>query len=115
MSMTVPVTGTPQDAAETEYVWTFFMEPQYTLENLPTPNDPRVRLAEVPRRVVAVKRYRGRTSQANFHEARDALLQALASDGVQPVGVATNAVYNGPWTLPPLRRNEVLQEVAPAP
>ncbi|MCO4770060.1 MAG: heme-binding protein [Deltaproteobacteria bacterium] len=112
MNMTVPVTGTPQDADQNEYVWTFYMEPSYTLDALPTPNDGRVRLVEVPARLVAVKRYSGRTSEANYHAARDSLRMDLANDGVETIGVTTNAVYNGPWTLPALRRNEVLQPVS---
>ena len=111
MSMTIPVTGTPQDDAETEYTWTFFMEEKYTRDTLPTPTDRRVRLVEVPERVMAVSRYSGRQNQANFHATREDLLSALERDGLDRVGVPTVAVYNGPWTLPILRRNEVLQEV----
>ncbi len=109
MSMTIPVTATPKNETETQHVWTFFMEPQYTLETLPTPNDSRVSLVEVPARRVAVKRYSGRTTESNFHEARAVLAGALRADGVDASGEATNAVYNGPWTPPFLRRNEVLQ------
>ena len=111
MSMTIPVTGTPQDDAETEYAWTFFMEGKYTRDTLPTPNDRRVRLVEIPERVVAVVRYSGRQNQANFHATRADLVSALERDGLDRVGAPTVAVYNGPWTLPIFRRNEVLQEV----
>jgi len=111
MNMTVPVTGTPQDDGESEYVWTFYMEPSYTLDTLPKPDNPKVRLVQVEERVVAVKGYSGRNTQENFHATRSELGEALRSAGLEPVGVATAAVYNGPWTLPMFRRNEVLQEV----
>jgi hypothetical protein len=35
-------------------------------------------------------------------------LAALASDGIEAKGSAVVAVYNGPATPPPLRRNEVV-------
>ncbi len=111
MSMTIPVTGTPQDDAETEYAWTFFMEGKYSRDTLPTPNDRRIRLVELPERVVAVARYSGRQSQANFHATRADLAAALERDELDRVGTPTVAIYNGPWTLPVFRRNEVLQEV----
>ena len=92
------------------------MEPSYTLETLPVPNDARVRVVGVPQRIVAVKRYSGRNTQENFVETRAELGAALSMDGVESVGAATAAVYNGPWTLPMMRRNEVLQTVGlPAP
>ncbi|MYJ75071.1 MAG: hypothetical protein F4089_08200, partial [Gammaproteobacteria bacterium] len=41
------------------------------------------------------------------------LRAALERDGIDAVDDPVSAVYNGPWTLPFLRRNEVLIRVAP--
>jgi hypothetical protein len=113
MKMTVPVTSSP-DAGDGRYRYQFVMERKYTLETLPVPNDERVTLREVPARLVAARRYSGRRTERNFLRHRDALLSAIEAAGLEPLSAPQSAAYNGPFTLPMLRRNEVLVEVAPA-
>lgn len=47
-------------------------------------------------------------TEANFQKAERALRDALRKSGATAVGEPLYAVYNGPWTPPFLRRNEVL-------
>lgn len=110
MNMTVPVTSSP-DTEEGRYRYQFVMERKYTLETLPVPNDERVRLREIPARLVAARRYSGRRTERNYVRHRDALMLAIAAAGLEPVAAPQSAAYNGPFTLPMLRRNEVLVEV----
>ena len=114
MNMTVPVTRHRDgDAQGRSTVYRFVMERAYDLESLPLPDDAGVTLAEVPRGSFAVLRYRGRITEARFLKQAEMLRAALERDGVETVGEPVSAVYNGPWTLPFLRRNEVMIRLKP--
>lgn len=112
MNMTVPVTRERiDDDGERSTVYRFVMERAYDKESLPVPNDDRVTLTEEPGGRFAVLRYRGRITEAGFMK-HVALLQAsLTRDGLKTVGEPISAVYNGPFTPPFLRRNEVMFKV----
>lgn len=115
MAMTVPVTIRKADDADKggAYVWQFVMERKYTQKTLPKPVDPRIAIRKVPERWVAAHRYSGRITEANYRKNLDELSVALERDGIAPVGLPEAAVYNGPFTPPFMRRNEVLMEVDP--
>lgn len=113
IAMTAPVTqqrGNAQDA----HVVSFVMPARYTLDTLPVPNDARVSVEEMPARLVAARRYRGTWSQSRYESELARLRAALERDGIRTVGEPVFARYNSPFSLPPLRRNEVWIEVEPA-
>jgi hypothetical protein len=58
--------------------------------------------------LTAAKRFSGAATDRLFESKAQALLSELASAGFEPVGEVQYARYNGPWTPPVLRRNEVL-------
>lgn len=114
IEMTVPVVRTtPAEPVEgpASYTYYFVMPSGYTLETLPEPEDPRIALRRIPERTVAVRRYSGRANESNYRANRDRLLQALRRDGATLRGEPVSAVYNGPFTLSFLRRNEVMVEI----
>ena len=113
IAMTAPVTQ-QRGEAQDRYVVSFVMPTHYTLETLPVPDDERVRLEEIPARRVAVRRYRGTRSQARYEAELAQLRSALERDGLETIGEPVFARYNSPFSLPPLRRNEVWLEVAGA-
>jgi hypothetical protein len=112
IAMTVPV---QQQGAGPGWRIAFMLPAQYTLDTAPRPSDPRVQLVAVPERLVAVLRYSGRWTEANYLEHRQALLAVLATVGTSPMGEPWLARYNSPFSLPFLRRNEVLVEVDRVP
>ncbi len=85
----------------------FFMPAKYTLETLPRPNDPLVRLVPVPGETMAVLRFTGSTDPATIASRQTALREALRSTPYKPSGEVVAWFYDPPWTLPPFRRNEV--------
>jgi hypothetical protein len=109
MKMTAPVTAVSSGEMTT---FAFVMERKYTMDTLPVPNDPRIRIREMPERVMAVRRYSGRWTEANYLEQLESLQAALDAAGLEIVGDPVLARYNSPFSLPMMRRNEVLLEVS---
>jgi hypothetical protein len=111
-AMTAPVTQESRGEGPATYALSFVMPSRYTLEALPEPVDPRVRLRAVPARLMAARRYSGRWSEGNYREYEAALLKAVKTVGLRPIAAPVYARYNSPFSLPFLRRNEVLVDVA---
>ena len=110
MNMTVPVTR--EQAGEGRFRYRFVMEQAYSEDNLPRPVDPHVEIVRIPAGDYAALRYRGRRNEAAYLRAESDLVAALHRDGWTLTGKPISAVYNGPFTPPPLRHNEVLVPVA---
>jgi hypothetical protein len=105
ISMTAPVSIEHKDG---QWRVHFVMPSQYTLETLPEPNNPAVILREVPESNYAVIRFSGFTGEDKIAAKTAELMAWLDSKGITPIGKPVLARYNPPWTLPFLRRNEVM-------
>lgn len=110
MQMTAPVASEPLPDSEA-YTYAFVMEQKYTMDALPKPVDPRIRLARKPARVMAVRRYSGSWNASTDREQRAALIAALKEDAVKMLGDPILARYDSPWTPGFMRRNEIMVEV----
>lgn len=107
ISMTAPVTMEQQEG---EWRVHFVMPGEYTMETLPTPNNDRVQLRKMPEKTYAVIRFSGFAGSEKVADKTTALLNWMKEQGLSPVGEPEMARYNPPWTLPFLRRNEVMIE-----
>ena len=105
IAMTAPVTQT--QTAE-EWVVRFTMPSAYSLETLPKPNDPRVRLRETPASRYAVVRFSGLAQTRIVATKTAELLAWIKARHWQAVGPPSLARYNPPWTPWFMRRNEVM-------
>lgn len=127
IAMTTPVAtaaAPPADQGETapapvasaaaggDLIMQFFLPATIDPADAPAPRHPDVRLVELPPETLAVRRFSGRPSDARVIDQTDALLAALARAGIAPTGRPRAFFYDPPWTLPPLRRNEVAAPVA---
>ena len=109
IAMTAPVTQTGNSGA---WVIRFTMPRAYSLETLPKPNDPRVRLRTAPPARFAVVRFSGLAQESDV-EAKTASLAAFAkAHHLRTIGSPSLAQYDPPWTLWFMRRNEVMIPVA---
>ncbi len=110
MAMTAPVTQTASDGG-----WRvqFVLPSDITPANAPVPNNPRVTVREEPARTLAVVRYSGMWTAANYAEHVAMLKDSAEKAGLRLQGEPVLSRFNGPLTLPFLRRNEVWMEVAP--
>ena len=89
----------------------FVMPGQYTLATLPKPLNPQVQLREIPAKTFAALTYSGINTESTTQERTEQLLDWLRTQKIETIGKPQLARYNPPWTLPFLRRNEILQEI----
>ncbi|MCA1247575.1 heme-binding protein [Massilia sp. MS-15] len=104
LDMTAPVT---QSTAAGGMVVQFVLPKDINMENAPEPLDARVTLREVGARQVAVIRYAGFWSQANYEKHLGKLQDGLRAANIAWRGEPVLARYNGPWTPWFMRRNEI--------
>jgi hypothetical protein len=85
-----------------------------TAETAPTPTDPRICIVELPEEAIAAVTFTGLAPKPVLDEKKRILLGALAGSIWRPAGEPYTLFYDPPFTIPPLRRNEVAVAVAPA-
>lgn len=108
LAMTAPVT---QSAVAGAYRVQFVLPADVTLATAPVPEDPRIVLRQESARRMAVIRYSGFWSDANYNEHLARLREGLKSAGLQAVGEPIYSRYNPPFTPWFLRRNEIWLEL----
>lgn len=112
-AMEIAMTAPVQETLNTPRpVMAFTMPGSYSLEDLPQPNAPDITLREIPSKTVAVIRFSGWATESRIESKTATLLAELEKQQIEPVGELTLNQYNPPWTLPFLRRNELVVEIA---
>lgn len=116
ISMTIPVLSEAKDAQPSQasgHTFRFVMPADYNLATLPSPNQQDIIIERVEARVVAARRFGGRSTEKRFLKQQKKLLDTLSKDGITTLGTPNFAVYNGPFTPWLFRRNEVLIDITP--
>lgn len=108
VAMTAPVI---QQAVADGWVVRFIMPVRYTLATLPKPNNPRVRLVNLPPVRVAVIRFSGRGQAGDIKARTEGLEIYMRHHKLNAIGPISMARYDPPWTLWFLRRNELMVPV----
>jgi hypothetical protein len=100
----------PFISEDTERGWyiSFNMPNQYTKEILPVPNNPEVKIIDVPAEKYAVITFSGLVREKKYSEILGLLNEEMRKRNLEPKSSAILARYNPPWTLPFLRRNELM-------
>jgi len=109
IAMTAPVT---QQARGRSWIVRFVMPSKYTIETLPKPVNPQVALIEVPAARFAVIRFSGFAGQGSLDEHEAQLRAFMMERDLTATREPQYAFYNAPWTLPFMRRNEIMIEIA---
>jgi hypothetical protein len=112
ISMTVPV---QQGESADGWRVSFMLPTDYTLETAPVPTDPRVYVREVPGRLMAVLQFSGRWTEKNYTRRQTELMESVNAENINAIGEMQRAAYNAPFSLPFLRRNEVMVAVDSLP
>lgn len=115
IAMTTPVTTEQAketgDGTTTSYGISFILPSSSSMDNLPLPNDAKVRVESVPAQTIAVSSFYGYADEATVTEKMQLLKEAVEKDGYTVSGELTLAQYNPPFTPWFMRRNEVWAEV----
>ena len=105
INMTIPATQTNHNGGK---VMQFFLPSNFTKKNAPEPTDDELSLKTIEQGYYAVMKYSGRITDKNFDKYKRILKDSLIKDNIKILSSAIKATYNGPFTLPFLRRNEVM-------
>lgn len=106
ISMTTPVS---QHISESGAWRVGFLVPaEYTLETVPVPINPAVKLRQVPAQDMVAVRYSGSWSEDNYEEQLQSLQAWMKQQGLAATGSPTWARYDPPFKPWFLRRNEIL-------
>ena len=108
IAMTAPVQQTMDGSEE----MAFMMPAEYALADLPDPDDERVAFREAPAYTAAVIRFSGWATSEKADANWQKLRSFLIAEGIDITGDPTLNQYNPPWTLPFMRRNEIIVPVA---
>lgn len=108
----VPMTAPVERDERAEGVrMAFYLPADYDVESAPRPTGESVELVAVPERTLAVQRFSWWPTDGRIDRETDRLLSTIERAGVRVVGEPFFMGYEGPGTLPFLRRNEVSVEV----
>ena len=108
IAMTAPV---QQQSTGKSWLMSFVMPSKYSMDSLPVPNNNRVRLKEILTKKFVVIEFSGTNSNENVTEHENQLMNYIEANQIKINGSPKYAFYNPPWSLPFLRRNEVMIEI----
>ena len=108
IAMTAPV---QQQLTDKLWKISFVMPSKYSINSLPVPNNNRVRLKEILAKKFVVIEFSGTNSTENVKEHENQLIKYIEGNQIKIIDSPKYAFYNAPWTLPFLRRNEVMIEI----
>ena len=108
IAMTAPV---QQQSMGKSWRMSFVMPSKYSMDSLPVPNNNRVRLKEILTKKFVVIEFSGTNSNENVTKHENQLMNYIEANQINIIGSPKYAFYNAPWTLPFLRRNEVMIEI----
>ena len=108
IKMTVPVT---QEIKDGNMTMQFYLPLKFNKDNAPTPSNSDIKILTIEGGYYAVIKYSGRSSDKNFLKNKDKLEKQLKQDNIIIISPPIRASYNSPFTLPMLKRNEVMYRI----
>ena len=108
VEMTAPV---KQQGLDNAWKVNFTMPSKYSMNTLPTPNNEKVTLHQVPSKKYASIKFSGMGSNKNLASHEKELQEYISKNKIQAISEPIYAFYNPPWTLAFLRHNEIMIEI----
>jgi len=109
IAMTAPVS---QRRSDSDWAVSFMMPSSYTIDTLPVPSNPEIKIRTVPAHIAGAVQYSGFWSEKNYLENKSRLEAWIEKKKFIKDGNAVWARYNAPFTPWFLRRNEILIPLA---
>ena len=107
MAMTVPVI---QKKIQNGWTVHFVMPLSRTLQDLPKPDNAKVTLVQQPAKKMIAITFSGTSSKENLGKHEAALRSYVTQQKIKIKGEPVYAFYNSPFSLPFMRRNEIMFE-----
>lgn len=109
IAMTAPV-SIKQEQQQNDGKWRvqFTMPSKYTMQTLPKPNNPDITIIEVPPQTYGVIKFSGLAGSEKVAVKTVELQSWMQTQKLTLTGTPELARYNPPWTLPFMRRNEIM-------
>ena len=108
IKMTVPVT---QEIKNGNMTMQFYLPLKFNKDNAPKPSNSDIKILTIEGGYYAVIKYSGRSTDKNFLKNKDILEKKLKQDNITILSPPIRASYNSPFTLPMLKRNEVMYRI----
>ena len=108
IKMTVPVT---QEIKNGSMTMQFYLPLKFNIDNAPKPSNSDIKILNIEGGYYAVIKYSGRSSDKNFLKNKNILEKQLKQDNITIISPPIRASYNSPFTLPMLKRNEVMYRI----
>ena len=108
IKMTVPVT---QEIKNGSMTMQFYLPLKFNKDNAPKPSNSDIKILNIEGGYYAVIKYSGRSSDKNFLKNKNILEKQLKQDNITILSPPIRASYNSPFTLPMLKRNEVMYKI----
>ena len=108
IKMTVPVT---QEIKNGSMTMQFYLPLKFNKDNAPKPSNSDIKILNIEGGYYAVIKYSGRSSDKNFLKNKNILEKQLKQDNITIISPPIRASYNSPFTLPMLKRNEVMYKI----
>ena len=108
IAMTAPVL---QEEVQDGWRYAFVLPAEITLETAPEPVDENITIKKEPGKKVAVIQFSGFWSEAGMMDKATELRSWIKAKDFKSLSEPRWAGYNPPWTIPFLRRNEVMIDV----
>jgi len=108
IKMTVPVT---QEIKNGSMTMQFYLPLKFNKDNAPKPSNSDIKILNIEGGYYAVVKYSGRSSDKNFLKNKNILEKQLKQDNITIISPPIRASYNSPFTLPMLKRNEVMYKI----
>jgi hypothetical protein len=110
IAMTAPVLFAP---AEGGWTTAFILPRRYSFSTAPKPLDAEIELEQVPQQTMAILRYSGHVDEDGIQRKFRELRGWVQSIGWRSISEPLAAQYDPPFTIPFLKRNEVLVRAEP--
>ncbi|MBP2281315.1 hypothetical protein H4W00_002128 [Psychrobacter sp. PL19] len=108
IAMTAPVMTQKAQQGNDQWRVQFIMPSNYTMQTLPKPNNPDITITELPVKTYAVIKFSGLAGAKKVADKTKKLQSWVQKQDLTITGTPELARYNPPWTLPFMRRNEIM-------